>query len=81
MSPTTGTNRNASAQLGPPRGEILGRYDSYLDAQKVVDYLADHDFPVAGVSIIGNDLMTVERVTAKLSYPKVALAGAAQGAM
>ncbi|MGP5316502.1 MULTISPECIES: general stress protein [Micrococcaceae] len=81
MSPQTGANRNASAQLGPPRGEILGRYDSYLDAQKVVDYLADHDFPVAGVSIIGNDLMTVERVTAKLSYPKVALAGAAQGAM
>lgn len=81
MSPTTGASRNASAQLGPPRGEILGRYDSYLDAQKVVDYLADHDFPVAGVSIIGNDLMTVERVTAKLSYPKVALAGAAQGAM
>ncbi len=81
MSPKTGANRNASAQLGPPRGEILGRYDSYLDAQKVVDYLADHDFPVAGVSIIGNDLMTVERVTAKLSYPKVALAGAAQGAM
>lgn len=81
MSPKTGPNRNAAAQLGPPRGEILGRYDSYLDAQKVVDYLADHDFPVAGVSIIGNDLMTVERVTAKLSYPKVALAGAAQGAM
>lgn len=60
---------------------MLGRYQSYLDAQKVVDYLADNDFPVANVSIIGNDLKSVERVTAKLSYPKVALAGAAQGAM
>lgn len=81
MSSPTGATPNASARLALPRGEILGRYDSYLDAQKVVDYLADHDFPVAGVSIIGNDLKTVERVTAKLSYPKVALAGAAQGAM
>ncbi|WP_417216301.1 general stress protein [Arthrobacter sp.] len=81
MSSPIGATPNASARLALPRGEILGRYDSYLDAQKVVDYLADHDFPVAGVSIIGNDLKTVERVTAKLSYPKVALAGAAQGAM
>lgn len=81
MSSPIGANANASARLTLPRGEILGRYDSYLDAQKVVDYLADHDFPVAGVSIIGNDLKTVERVTAKLSYPKVAMAGAAQGAM
>ena len=66
---------------GLPRGELLGRYTSYLDAQKLVDYLADNDFPVASVTIVGNDLRTVERVTAKLSYPKVALAGAAQGAM
>lgn len=81
MTLPTGSSPQATVQTGLPRGEILGRYDSYLDAQKVVDYLADHDFPVAGVSIIGNDLKTVERVTAKLSYPKVALAGAAQGAM
>ncbi|GAA3671273.1 hypothetical protein GCM10023081_07060 [Arthrobacter ginkgonis] len=66
---------------GLPRGELLGRYESYLDAQKVVDYLADNDFPVASVTIVGNDLKTVEHVTAKLSYPKVAIAGAAQGAM
>lgn len=66
---------------GLPRGELLGRYTSYLDAQKLVDYLADNDFPVASVTIVGNDLRTVERVTAKLSYPKVALSGAAQGAM
>lgn len=81
MSSPYGAKTQAASVLGLPRGEILGRYESYLDAQKVVDYLADHDFPVANVSIIGNDLKTVERVTAKLSYPKVALAGAAQGAM
>lgn len=65
---------------GLPRGEVLGRYESYLDAQKVVDFLADNDFPVMHVSIIGNDLKSVERVTSKLSYPRVAAAGAMQGA-
>ncbi|GAA1413503.1 hypothetical protein AUR04nite_33600 [Glutamicibacter uratoxydans] len=72
---------NSISPNGLPRGELLGRYTSYLDAQKLVDYLADNNFPVASVTIVGNDVRTVERVTAKLSYPKVALAGAAQGAM
>ena len=72
---------NSISTSGLPRGELLGRYTSYLDAQKLVDYLADNNFPVASVTIVGNDVRTVERVTAKLSYPKVALAGAAQGAM
>lgn len=72
---------NSISPNGLPRGELLGRYTSYLDAQKLVDYLADNNFPVSAVSIVGNDVRTVERVTAKLSYPKVALSGAAQGGM
>jgi hypothetical protein len=64
-----------------PRGEVIGRYEDYLDAQKIVDYLADNDFPVAHVSIIGNDLKLVERVRNKLSYPRVAMQGASQGAV
>lgn len=64
-----------------PRGPVLGRYSDYQDAQKVVDFLADNDFPVKNVSIIGNDLKLVERVSGKLTYPKVALQGAMQGAM
>lgn len=63
-----------------PKGETIGRYGSYLDAQKAVDYLADSKFPVQQVSIIGNDVKTVERVTGRLSYPRVALASAATGA-
>ena len=64
-----------------PRGPVLGRFSDYQDAQKVVDFLADNDFPVNNVSIIGNDLKLVERVSGKLTYPKVALQGAMQGAM
>lgn len=74
--------RTASRDQGRtlPKGETIGRYDSYLDAQKAVDYLADTKFPVQQISIIGNDLKTVERVTGRLSYPRVALASAATGA-
>lgn len=63
-----------------PTGETIGSYTSYLDAQKAVDYLADEKFPVRYVSIVGNDLKMVERVTGKLSYPRVALTGAMTGA-
>lgn len=63
-----------------PTGETIGSYTSYLDAQKAVDYLADEKFPVRHVSIVGNDLKMVERVTGKLSYPRVALSGAMTGA-
>lgn len=63
-----------------PTGETIGSYTSYLDAQKAVDYLADEKFPVQHVSIVGNELKMVERVTGKLSYPRVALTGAMTGA-
>ncbi|MHA7281604.1 general stress protein [Arthrobacter sp. TMS2-4] len=72
----------ASRDLGRvlPTGEPIGRYTSYLDAQKAVDYLADHKFAVQRVAIVGNDLKSVERVTGRLSYPRVALGSAATGA-
>jgi hypothetical protein len=62
-----------------PVGDTVGSYSSYLDAQKAVDYLADQQFPVQLVSIVGNDLKMVERVTGRLSYPRVALSGALSG--
>jgi hypothetical protein len=62
-----------------PKGDTVGSYNSYLDAQKAVDYLADQQFPVQHVSIVGNDLKMVERVTGRLSYPRVALSGALSG--
>ncbi len=62
-----------------PTGDTVGSYTSYLDAQKAVDYLADQQFPVHMVSIVGNELKMVERVTGRLSYPRVALSGALSG--
>lgn len=63
-----------------PKGDVLGTYDTYLEAQSVVDRLSKADFAVAKLSIVGNDLKTVERVTGKQTYGKAALAGAASGA-
>ncbi len=45
-----------------------------------MDRLAKADFEVAKLTIVGNDLKTVERVTGKLTWGRAALAGAASGA-
>ncbi|CAN5204170.1 membrane protein [soil metagenome] len=79
------TNSSAFGRSGPvlpsiPKGDVLGTYDTYLEAQGIVDRLAKADFDVAKLSIVGNDLKTVERVTGKLTYGRAALAGAASGA-
>lgn len=67
---------------GLPTGELLGRYRTYDDAQKVVDHLAAAEgFDIKTITIVGNDLRSVEHIRSRLSYPRVAGAGAAQGAM
>ncbi len=63
-----------------PQGELVASYGTYLEAQRAVDHLADKQFPVQHVTIVGTDLRMVERVTGRLSYPRVALAGFASGA-
>lgn len=63
-----------------PKGEPVASYGTYLEAQRAVDHLADKQFPVQHVTIVGTDLRMVERVTGRLSYPRVALAGFASGA-
>lgn len=74
------TNGNGQAG-GLPRGELLGRYRTYDQAQQVVDHLASQDFDIKKLTIVGNDLRSVEHIRSRLSYPRVAGAGAAQGAM
>ncbi len=63
-----------------PKGDIVSTYDRYEDAMHAVDRLARADFPVSEVSIMGNDIRSVERVTGKLTYGRVALMGALSGA-
>ncbi len=64
----------------PPKGDLIARYDTYLEAQRAVDFLSDNSFPVQFVTIVGTGLRMVERVTGRLTYGRVAIAGAASGA-
>jgi hypothetical protein len=80
MSMLFGPASSDPAVSGLPRGEVLGTYDSYADARKVVDRLAEQEFDVRTVSIVGVDLRTVERIRNRLTYASVALRSALQGA-
>ena len=63
-----------------PRGQVIATYDTYVEAQRAVDFLADEQFAVENVSIVGSDLKMVERVTGRLTRGRAAAAGAATGA-
>ena len=71
---------SAAARLELPEGEIVSTYDHYHDVQHAVATLVQHDFPARHLSIVGNGVKTVERITAKMSYARVALMGAMSGA-
>jgi hypothetical protein len=64
----------------PPTGWPVGSYATYAEAQRAVDYLADREFPVGDVTIVGVDLMMVERVLGRLTWGRVLLSGGASGA-
>jgi hypothetical protein len=63
-----------------PTGWPVGSYDNYGEAQRAVDFLAEKDFPVEEVTIVGVDLMLVERIIGRLSWSRVLATGAASGA-
>ncbi len=63
-----------------PHGLVVASYGTYLDAQLAVDHLADSQFPVEQVAIVGGDLRLVEQVTGRLTRGRVVLAAAASGA-
>ncbi|WP_127571376.1 general stress protein [Georgenia faecalis] len=78
MSPTSRTALPTTPTL--PKGTAIASFETYLEAQKAVDQLSDREFPVEHTTIVGTDLRMVERITGRLTYPRVALAGAMSGA-
>ena len=80
MSNQSPFGRKPQSQPTLPKGDVLGTYETYLEAQTVVDRLSKAEFEVKKLAIVGNDLKTVERVTGKLTNGKAAAAGAASGA-
>ena len=64
----------------PPKGWPIGSYSTYAEAQRAVDYLSDEHFTVEDVTIVGVDLMQVERVIGRLTWGKVIGGGVVSGA-
>ena len=79
--PTRGLGPAAAARiLSLEYPMSLGVHDTYASAQKVVDYLSDHEFPVENVLIVGTDLKQLERVTGRLTRSRILLGGLLSGA-
>lgn len=63
-----------------PDGWPVSSYDTYKEAQQAVDHLADNDFPVRDITIVGVDPVLVEHVDAHLTWRRVLAMGAMSGA-
>lgn len=63
-----------------PKGVTVASYETYAEAQAAVDRLAKAEFPVKELAIVGTDLTSVERITGKLTWGRVAGGGALSGA-
>ena len=75
------SNRSRRGALPtPPSGWPIGSYPTYAEAQRAVDYLSDQEFAVQDVTIVGVDLMQVERVLGRLTWAKVIGGGIVSGA-
>ena len=59
--------------------QSVGIFNSYADAQKAVDYLADEKFAVQNLAIVGTDLKSVERVLGRRSWRTVLSSGVSSG--
>ncbi|WP_080795563.1 general stress protein [Corynebacterium pacaense] len=75
--PERNLNRNTKTR---PEGWPVGSFQSYAEAQSAVDMLSDREFPVSELTIVGVDLMEVEKVTGRLTWGRVIAGGAASGA-
>jgi hypothetical protein len=72
----------ASPPLDPDRTRrAVTSVTRYEDAEHAVDWLADHDFPVERVSIVGTGLRYVEQVSGRMTTGKAALIGLGYGAL
>ena len=60
-----------SAKLHPARRRIA-TFDDYAEAERAVERLTAHGFPVERVAIVGRDLRSVEQITGRLTFASAA---------
>lgn len=71
----------AEVRYDEPIRRVIASFDSYAEAEAAVDHLADQEFPVERIAIVGQDVKLVEQVTGRLTYATAAAHGAAAGAL
>ncbi len=59
--------------------QSVGVYNTYAEAQAAVDQLADANFPVSNLAIVGTDLKLMERVTGRRTWGTVLSQGVMSG--
>ena len=59
--------------------QSVGIYNTYDDAQRAVDYLADEKFEVQNLAIVGTELKSVERVLGRRNWGTVIAQGVQSG--
>ena len=59
--------------------QSVGIFNTYADAQKAVDYLADQKFEVQNLAIVGTELKSVERVLGRRNWGTVINQGVMSG--
>jgi hypothetical protein len=63
------------------RRRTVATFTDYASAERAVDYLSDHGFPVDRTAIVARDLKLVEQVTGRMGYLEAALRGLLSGAV
>jgi hypothetical protein len=60
--------------------EPIASFESFAEAERAVDRLADEGFPVKRIRVVGRGLAVVDRVTGRRSFDDAAAEGAVTGA-
>lgn len=73
------SNRLSVKHPQMPSGTEVAAFRTHEEASRAVERLAENQFPITAVTIVGSDLHMTEKVLTKLTPAKVALTGATQG--
>jgi hypothetical protein len=73
--------QRANGAASEPSRRSVASFADYASAERAVDYLSDHDFPVERTAIVARDLRLVEQVTGRVGYLEATLRGLLSGAV
>lgn len=71
--------RMSSRHPQMPQGTEIAAFKTHEEASDAVEVLAENQFPLTTVTIVGSDLHLAEKIVGRLTPARVALTGATQG--